>query len=82
ALSVKPGEVFGQVVKVNNGYAVVRLDSITPIDEKKYEEGKEKFKELLIAQKQFYASMTWYNEIEKKADLEVMMNRPNRSSRP
>ncbi|MFA5148648.1 MAG: peptidylprolyl isomerase [Candidatus Omnitrophota bacterium] len=82
ALSVKPGEVFGQVVKVNNGYAVVRLDSITPIDEKKYQEGKEKFKELLIAQKQFYASITWYNDLEKKANLEVMLNRPSRSSRP
>ncbi|HRZ67872.1 MAG TPA: hypothetical protein P5521_07030, partial [Candidatus Omnitrophota bacterium] len=70
ALSVKPGEVVGKVVKVNNGYTVIRLDSIAPIDEKKYEADKEKFKELLVAQKQFYASITWYNELEKKANLQ------------
>jgi peptidyl-prolyl cis-trans isomerase D len=76
ALSVKPGEVAGQVIKVNNGYAIARLDSITPIDEKKYEADKEKFKELLAAQKQFYASITWYSELEKKANLQS--NLPSR----
>ncbi|HPN66241.1 MAG TPA: peptidylprolyl isomerase [Candidatus Omnitrophota bacterium] len=77
ALSVKPGEVVGEVVKVNNGYTVIRLDSITPIDEKKYEADKEKFKELLIAQKQFFASLSWYDDLKKKANLE-----PNLPSRP
>jgi peptidyl-prolyl cis-trans isomerase D len=77
ALSVKQGEVFGQLVRVNNGYAVVRLDSITPIDEKKYQEEKDKFKELVVAQKQFYASITWYSELKKKASLQ-----PNLPSRP
>jgi len=69
ALSMKEGEIFNGVVRVHDGYTVIKLDSLIPIDEKKFQEEKDKFKELLLAQKQFYASMTWYNEIKKKAGL-------------
>ncbi len=76
ALSMKEGEIFNRVIRVHDGYAVIKLDALIPIDEKKFQEEKDKFKELLLAQKQFYASMTWYNEIKKKAGFKS--NLPSR----
>jgi hypothetical protein len=77
ALSMKEGEICNRVIRVHDGYTVIKLDALIPIDEKKFQEEKDKFKELLLAQKQFYASMTWYNEIKKKAGLKT-----NLSARP
>lgn len=70
AFSVKQGEVFAEAVRVHDGYALVRQDSILPIDDKKYQEEKDKFRESLLAQKRFLASITWFAELKKKADLQ------------
>lgn len=70
AFSAKQGEAFGEVVRVHDGYAIVKQDSITPIDEKKYQEEKDKLKEMLLAQKKYFASITWFSELKKKANLQ------------
>jgi len=68
--SVKQGEVFPETVKVHDGYAIARQDSIIPIDEKKYQEEKDKLKDLITAQKKYFASITWFTELRKKANLQ------------
>lgn len=70
AFSVKQGEILGEVVRVHDGYAIVKQDSIIPIDEKKYQEEKDKLKELMLVQKKYFASITWFTELKKKADLQ------------
>lgn len=75
AFSVKQGEVFGEVVKVHDGYAIARQVSITPIDDKKFQEEKEKFKEMMLAQKKFFASVTWFSELKKRADLQANLDK-------
>ena len=68
AFSVKQGEVFGDAVKVHDGYVIVKQDSIIPIDDKKFQEEKDKLKKALLEQKKYFASITWFNELRKKAD--------------
>ncbi|MFA5339053.1 MAG: SurA N-terminal domain-containing protein [Candidatus Omnitrophota bacterium] len=70
AFSLKQGEVFGDAVRVHDGYAIVKQDSIVPIDEKKYQEEKDKLKKMMAEQKRYFASITWFNELRKKADLQ------------
>ncbi|MDD4879184.1 MAG: peptidyl-prolyl cis-trans isomerase [Candidatus Omnitrophica bacterium] len=70
AFSVKQGEVFGDAVRVHDGYTIVKQDSIVPIDEKKYQEEKDKLKKMLTEQKKYFASITWFSELRKKADLQ------------
>ena len=40
-----------------------------PIDENKYKEEKDKFREQLLAQKKYFNSMSWFFELKKQADL-------------
>ena len=70
AFSAKQGEVFAEAIRVHDGYTIVRQDSITPIDEKKYQEEKDKLKGLMLAQKKYFASITWFTELKKKANLQ------------
>ncbi len=75
AFSVKQGELFGDTVKIHDGYAIVRQDSITPIDEKKFQEEKDKLKKSLLEQKKYFASITWFNELRKKANPQPALNK-------
>lgn len=70
AFSAKQGDVFAEAVKVHDGYTIVKQDSIIPIDEKKYQEEKDKLKESMLAQKKYLASITWFAELKKKANLQ------------
>ena len=70
AFAVKQGEVFGDAVKVHDGYTIVKQDSIISIDDKKYQEEKDKLKKTLLERKKYFASITWFNELRKKADLQ------------
>jgi peptidyl-prolyl cis-trans isomerase D len=67
--SLKEGEVFGEPVKTHDGYAIARQAALIPIDENKYKEEKDKFKEQLLAQKKYFNSMSWFFELRKRADL-------------
>ena len=67
--SLKEGEVFGEPVKVHDGYVIARQAALIPIDENKYKEEKDKFKEQLLAQKKYFNSMSWFFELKKRANL-------------
>lgn len=67
--SLKEGEVYGEPVRVHDGYAIARQTALIPIDENKYKEEKDKFKEQLLVQKKYFKSMTWFMELRKQADL-------------
>ncbi len=69
AFSLKEGEVFGQTVRTHDGYAIVKQVGFISIDENKYKEEKDKFKEQLLAQKKYINSITWFLELKKRADL-------------
>lgn len=75
AFSVKQGGVFGEVVKVHDGYAVVRQVSITPIDDKKYQEERDKLKETMLTRKRFFTSVTWFSELKKRANLQSNLDK-------
>lgn len=76
AFSLKEGEIFGEPVKVHDGYVIARQTALIPIDENKYNEEKDKFKEQLLAQKKYLNSMSWFFEIKKQADLKSNLNKP------
>lgn len=67
--SLKEGEVFGEPVKAHDGYVIAKQTALTPVDENKYKEEKDKFKEQLLVQKKYFNSMTWFFELRKRADL-------------
>lgn len=69
AFSLKEGEIYSEPVKVHDGYAILKLSALIPIDENKYKEEKEKFKEQLLAQKKFSNFITWFSDLKKRANL-------------
>ena len=70
AFSLKEGEVYKDPVKIHDGYAIVKQNSLVPIDEKKYQEEKDKFKEQLLAQKRYFNFIKWFMELKKSANLQ------------
>ncbi len=69
AFSLKEGEIFAEPIKVHNGYAILKLSAFIPIDENKYKEEKEKFKEQLLAQKRYTNFLFWFYDLRKRAAL-------------
>lgn len=69
AFSLKEGEIYNEPIKVHNGYAILKLIALIPIDEIKYEEEKETFKERLLAQKKYTDFITWFFDLKKRANL-------------
>ncbi len=78
--SLKEGEVFGEPVKVYDGYVITRRTASVPIDENKYKEEKDKFKEQLLSQKKYFNSMTWFLGLKKRADLKSNLDKPKGGS--
>ena len=68
AFSLKAGDTGGPA-KTQKGYAIIRLDKLTPIDEDKFKEEKENFKEKILNEKKQKAFEKWFVEIKKKAKL-------------
>lgn len=68
AFSLKEGQVFDQPVKVHDGYAVVKLASIIPADENKFNEEKEKLGQQLLGRKKYFNFLTWFVELRKRAN--------------
>lgn len=69
AFSLKEGDVFNEPVKAHDGYAIIRQTAFIPIDDNKYKEDKDKFKEQLLAQKRYINFLTWFEELKKQANL-------------
>jgi peptidyl-prolyl cis-trans isomerase D len=66
--SLNAGDAAGPI-KVPEGFAIVRLDLITPIDEQAYEAGKAEFAEQLLQEKKEAAFQKWFVELKQKANL-------------
>lgn len=71
AFSLKEGEIYNEPVKVHNGYAILKLSAFIPIDENKYKEEKDKFKEQLLTQKRYLNLLTWFYDLRERAKLKV-----------
>jgi len=56
-------------IKVPGGFAVIRLDSITPIDDETYEKDKAEFAEKLLQEKKNDVFQKWFNDLKEKSNL-------------
>jgi len=59
----------GGPAKTQKGYAIVRLDTLKPIDEEAFLKGKGAFAEKLLKKKETDQFQKWFMEIKKKAAL-------------
>jgi peptidyl-prolyl cis-trans isomerase D len=66
--SLNVNEVAGPI-KAPEGFAIIRLDSITPIDGAVYEENKDEFSEQILQEKKNNAFQKWFTELKQKANL-------------
>ncbi|MFH1778907.1 MAG: SurA N-terminal domain-containing protein [Candidatus Omnitrophota bacterium] len=72
AFLLKEGEIYNEPVKVHNGCAILKLSAFIPIDENKYKEEKDKFKEQLLTQKRYLNLLTWFYDLRERAKLKVI----------
>ena len=56
-------------IKVPGGFAIARLDSITPIDDEAYQKDKSEFTEKLLQGKKSSFFQKWFNDLKAKANL-------------
>ncbi|NCB47580.1 peptidyl-prolyl cis-trans isomerase, partial [bacterium] len=62
------GKIAGPI-KTSEGWAVSRLDSITPIDKQVYEKDRDSFAAKLVQERENEAFKKWFQEIKQKANL-------------
>lgn len=60
---------FAGPVKVQKGYAVIRLDKLKPIDKEKFKKERQDFKKNLLDEKKRKAFQDWFAELRKKASF-------------
>jgi hypothetical protein len=60
----------GGPAKTEKGYAIIRLDSLKPIDRTKFLEDKEGLSKKLIDEKKRESFQNWFNQYKKKANLQ------------
>ena len=68
AFSLLPGEVGGPC-KTQYGYAIVRLDKLTPVDMDKFQADKETFAAELTNEKKTQSFEGWFLELKAKANM-------------
>jgi peptidyl-prolyl cis-trans isomerase D len=69
AFALSSGTVGGPV-KTQKGYAILRLDFITPIDEEEYTQEKDAYTEQLIERRKSELFQKWLDDLRKKARLQ------------
>lgn len=72
AFSLKAGEL-SPVIEAPAGYLIARLDEFIPVDDKKFNEEKETFKERALLEKRSNISNEWYSRLKEKAKLKDNM---------
>ena len=60
---------FAGPIKVQDGFAIVRLDSVTPINDETYKNDKSAFAEQLTQEKKNNAFQEWFNSLKEKSNL-------------
>jgi hypothetical protein len=68
AFSADKGGAAGPV-RIQNGFAVVRLDSITPIDNEVYQKDRVEFTKTLLQEKRDSAFQKWFVDMKEKSNL-------------
>ncbi len=68
AFKLEPGEVSGLII-VPNGYCILSLKEVLPIDEMKFTQEKEVFAKILLAKKKEVYFQIWLANLKKKANL-------------
>ncbi|NQT94838.1 MAG: peptidyl-prolyl cis-trans isomerase [Candidatus Omnitrophica bacterium] len=68
AFALKVGEIGGPV-KTEKGYAIIKLDSIKPIEEEKFKEEKDTFSKTLLDRKRNEHFQGWFLNLKKEAKL-------------
>ena len=71
AFSLEPGEVAGPL-KTAQGWLLVRLEDKQPADEEKFYSGLEELRKELLSQKRLKVSVTWYQDLLKRANLKEL----------
>lgn len=56
-------------LKIQKGYAIIRLDNLKPIDEEKFQKEKSDFTKTLLDKKKQEKFKAWFVELKKKANL-------------
>ena len=62
-------KISDKVVEGEKGYYILHLDSLTPIDEKLFQNDKEFFKDALLAKKKNEAFTNFLTQLQLKAKL-------------
>ena len=60
---------LSNVIKVARGYAILKVEEFKPIDNKKFQEEKESFREKVLEKKKIETFNTWFNNLKKEANL-------------
>lgn len=66
AFALTPGEI-SELIAVSNGFCILSLQEIIPVDEQRFAEEKEKFAPLLLQQKKNAVLRVWLFNLERKA---------------
>ncbi len=69
AFSLKPKEVTGPLPAPDNTWLVVQLEDHRPADEEDLVSMRETLEKELLAQKRFLATIEWYQDLFKRANL-------------
>ena len=68
AFDINVGDISSPV-KIQEGYAIIRLNNLKPIDEETFQKEKEDFTKTLLNNKNQEKFKTWFIELKKKANL-------------
>ena len=68
AFALKPGEISGLII-VPNGYCILSLKNIIPVDQEEFAREKEEFSKKLLARKKEIFYQAWLAKLERDANL-------------
>ena len=81
AFALNPGEV-SDIIKVPNGYCILSLKAIFPIDEERFMQEKKDFTQKLLARKKDNFYKVWLKDLKKTAKLVSNIERLKRKQAP
>ncbi|HDN85598.1 MAG TPA: hypothetical protein ENG49_00055 [Candidatus Omnitrophica bacterium] len=67
----KKGEIIPKTFLLSKGCYIIQIKQITEIDKKKFEEEKQKYREKIIAQKEFIQRLKFLSQLEDEFDLKI-----------
>lgn len=71
SLKLNDSQKLSELVETSQGSAILYLSSVQPIEEKKFGEDKEDFRQMMTAQQRSQAIMTFINKLKLDANLKI-----------